>query len=140
MLAPALVLFVPLLALCLCLGCLLLLFFTWAAPVLLVPLPASLLVPVQSGLQVVPLFTLELVAHLPLPVFTFGLCLLLLVAVLCVDLPVLVPHYCCCSVCLPQPTYSCYDTPIYHPGGRPSGPCSRTPAPFTTPNAIRDMF
>ena len=114
--------------------------FTWAALVLLVPLPAPLLAPVQSGLQVVPLLTLELVAHLPLPVFTFGLRILLLVALLCVGLPVLVPHCCCCLVYLPQPTYSCYDTPICHPGGRPSGPCGPTPAPFTTPTAIRDMF
>ena len=55
---------------------------TWAALVLLVPLLATLLAPVLSGFQVVQLLTLELVAHLPLPVFTFGLCIFLLVAVL----------------------------------------------------------
>ena len=55
---------------------------TWAALVLLVPLPAPLLAPVQLGLQFVHLLTLELVAHLPMPVFIFVLFFLLLMALL----------------------------------------------------------
>ena len=77
---------------------------TWAALWLQVPLLAPLLALVQLGRQFVHSLTLELVVRLPVPVFTFLLCAILLVAVFlcwpaCACASLLLLHY------LLSPTY-----------------------------------